>query len=41
MSCGVENFACVIGLNRFKTASQGGFGEINSFNGQCGHTKTG
>ena len=27
MSHGVENNACVISLNRFKTTSRGGFGE--------------
>ena len=30
MSRGVENFACVISLNRFETTSRGGFGESDS-----------
>ena len=30
MSRGVENYACVISLNRFKTTSRGGFSESNA-----------
>ena len=35
MSCGVENYACVLSLNRFETTSRGGFGESDSIQIQC------